>query len=341
MTTAAMAEPGATGTEPSDALTASAFWIAAPGRGELRPVPLASPGPGDARVRALCSGISRGTESLVFLGRVPESQRGAMRCPFQEGEFPAPVKYGYASVGRVESGASDLIGRRVFCLYPHQDRYVVPDDALVLVPDAVPDARAVLAANMETAVNGLWDASPRLGDRIAVVGAGVVGCLVAALAARIPGVRVELVDPDARRASLATALGCTFAEPAQASGEADLVIHASGHPEGLATALGLAGFEAMVLEMSWYGDRSVPVPLGESFHSRRLRLQSSQVGAVATTQRARWTHRRRLMLALDLLADPVFDLLLAGPTPFHDLPSTLDRLAYAPNGELCHVVTYR
>ncbi len=319
---------------------AKAFWTAAPGRGEIRAAPLRAPAQDEVLVRALKSGISRGTESLVFRGLVPASQRAAMRCPFQEGDFPAPVKYGYASVGRVESGPMELQGRRVFCLHPHQDRYVVPADAVTPLPDAVPDARGVLAANMETAVNGLWDAAPRLGDRIAVVGAGVVGCMVAALAARIPGARVELVDTDARRATVAAKLGCTYAAPGQATADADLVIHASGHPDGLVTALGLAGFEATVLEMSWYGDRMVPVPLGEAFHSRRLTLRSSQVGAVATAQRGRWSHRRRMALALDLLVDPVFDSLLTGSSPFEELPATLARLADAPDGALCHVVNY-
>jgi NADPH:quinone reductase-like Zn-dependent oxidoreductase len=319
---------------------ARAFWIVAPGRGELREVALPPLRAGEVRVRALLSGVSRGTESLVFRGRVPASQHGAMRCPFQEGDFPAPVKYGYASVGVVEEGPAALLGRRVFCLHPHQDRYVVPAEAVVPVPDRVPEARAVLAANMETALNGLWDGAPRLGDRIAVVGAGTVGCLVAALAARIPGTRVVLIDIDPGRADLAAALGCGFARPEMAQGVADLVIHASGAPDGLATALRLAGFEATVLEMSWYGDAAVPAPLGEAFHSQRLTLRASQVGAVAAARRARWSHRQRLSLALDLLGDPVFDRLLTGESAFDALPQTMARLAAAPAGALCHVVRY-
>ena len=324
----------------SDAGSARAFWITAPGTGELRRAPLAPPRAGEVLVRAVASGISRGTESLVFMDRVPKSQYQAMRCPFQEGDFPAPVKYGYASVGVVEAGSAALIGKRVFCLHPHQERYVVPADAVAAIPDAVPDARAVLAANMETAVNGLWDAAPRLGDRIAVVGAGVVGALMAALAERLPGTSVELVDIDPARASLAAALGCRFALPQQASGDADLVIHASGSAAGLATALGLSGFEAKVVEMSWYGDASVAAPLGEAFHAKRLVLRSSQVGSVATAQRARWTHRRRLALALDLLADPVFDRLITGESRFDELPQVMARLASAPAGALCHVLRY-
>ena len=291
-------------------------------------------------VSARRSGISRGTESMVFKGLIPPSQWELMRCPFQAGEFPGPLKYGYASVGQIDAGPDHLLGKRVFCLYPHQDAYVVPLDSVTLLPDDVPDARAVLAANMETAINGLWDAAPRLGDRISVVGAGVVGALVAALAARIPGVEIELVDADPGRAAMATTLGCAFALPDDAAGERDIIIHASGHPAGLQTALRLAGFEATVLEMSWYGAQMVPVPLGEAFHSRRLTLRSSQVGAVAAAQRARWDFKRRMKLAVSLLADPVFDALLTGQSSLDELPATLARLAHHPDGTLCHTIVY-
>jgi threonine dehydrogenase-like Zn-dependent dehydrogenase len=319
---------------------ARAFWVVAPGRGELRDETLPARNADDVLVRAVASGISRGTESVVFMGRVPESQYGAMRCPFQAGDFPVPVKYGYASVGIIEAGPAALLGQRVFALHPHQDRYVVPADAVVPLPEAVPERRAVLAANMETAVNALWDGAPRIGDRIAVVGAGTVGCLAAALAARLPGTAVELIDIDPARAALATALGCRFAAPQDASGEADLVIHASGSAAGLGTALALAGFEATVLELSWYGNAAVPAPLGEAFHSKRLTLRSSQVGAVAAARRARWSHRRRLALALDLLRDPVFDRLLSGECAFADLPATMAMLATNPAGALCQTVRY-
>ncbi len=311
-----------------------AFWVAAPGQGEIRTAPSRLAETDEIVVTARASAISRGTEALVFEGRVPESQFDEMRCPFQEGDFPAPVKYGYASVGD-----GDGIGR-VFCLHPHQDRYVVPAQAVIPVPDDVPDRRAVLAANMETTVNALWDAGPRVGDRIAIVGAGVVGCLFAALAARIPGTRVALVDINAARAETAARLGVEFAAPAEAAGESDIVVHASGSPAGLETALGLAGFEGLVLELSWYGDSKVPAPLGEAFHSKRLTLKSSQVGAVATSRRARRSRRDRLTLALELLRNPVFDCLITGESPFDALPETLARLARDPGDTLCHVVLY-
>jgi len=317
-----------------------AFWIAAAGRGELRREALPAPSVQEASVRTLFSGVSRGTESLVFGGRVPLSEYERMRAPFQVGQFPAPVKYGYSSVGEVTHGPSDLTGKTVFCLYPHQQRYVVPRDALYLLPERVPAARAVLAANLETAVNGLWDAGAAPGDRIAVIGAGTVGCLSAWLAARIPGCEVELIDLNSHRARIAQALGVRFARPGDATPEADVVLHASGCAEGLSLALRLAGFEATVCELSWYGDQPVTLTLGEAFHARRLTLKSSQVGAVGGTHRARWSLRRRMQFALSLLAEPALDVLINSEGRFEDLPQTLEQLSRAPGDVIMHRVTY-
>lgn len=317
-----------------------ACWVEAPGRAGLRQAALAAPGPGEVLVRALHSGISRGTELLVFRGEVPETEYERMRAPFQEGSFPAPLKYGYASVGVVEQGPHALLGRTVFCLYPHQTRYVVPVEAVHPLPEGLPPARAVLAANMETAVNALWDAAPRVGDRIAVVGAGVVGLLAAWLAGRVPGCEVELIDTNTERREVAERLGLVFASPQRARPDADLVIHASGNAEGLATALRLAAFEATVLEMSWYGRQAVTLPLGEAFHARRLTLRSSQVGHVALAQRARWSHGRRLALALALLRDPALDALMTDAAPFDELPAVLERLAAGAPQTLCHRIDY-
>jgi 2-desacetyl-2-hydroxyethyl bacteriochlorophyllide A dehydrogenase len=319
-------------------LRAHAYWSTGPGTGEIRDEPLRAPGPDDVLVETLYTGISRGTESLVQSGRVPPSEHARMRAPHQAGDFPFPVKYGYQNVGRVVSGPVALVGRVVFCLYPHQTRYVVSAADVTPLPDGVPPARAVLAANLETAINGLWDAQLRLGDRIAVVGGGVVGSLVAWLAARVPGCSVELVDVEPARARLAAALGVAFARPEAARADADLVIHASGAPAGLATALSLAGPEATIVELSWYGDRAVEVPLGSAFHSRRLTIRSSQVGGIPPAQQARWTHRRRLTLALSLLTDPALDTLIDGECAFAELPAALPRLAGA--SALCRRVRY-
>jgi NADPH:quinone reductase-like Zn-dependent oxidoreductase len=320
--------------------TAHAFWLRSPGHGEILPVEVKAPAEGEVLVRTVYTGISRGTEGLVFRGEVPESQRAAMRAPFQDGDFPGPVKYGYLNVGVVEDGPADLAGRTVFCLYPHQTRYVVPAEAVVPLPSVVPAERAVLGGLMETAVNALWDAAPLVGDRVAVVGAGAVGSCVAALLARIPGTEVELVDVDASREELATRLGVRFALPAEATDGRDLVVHTSATSAGLARSLELAAPEATVLELSWYGTRVVEVPLGEVFHPRRLTVRSSQVGSVAPARRDRRTHADRLALALDLLADPALDALVTGECAFEELPHVLPRLARGELPGLCHRVRY-
>ncbi|MGA5898441.1 zinc-dependent alcohol dehydrogenase [Streptomyces venetus] len=319
--------------------TARSFWVDSPGRGGIRDVVLPEPGEGEVLVRSLYSGVSRGTETLVFRGGVPVSQHTAMRAPFQEGDFPGPVKYGYLNVGVVEEGPEALAGRTVFCLYPHQTRYVVPASAVTPVPDAVPAERAVLAGTVETAVNALWDAAPLVGDRIAVVGGGMVGCSVAALLARFPGVRVQLVDADPSRALVAEALGVGFATPDDARGDCDLVVHASATEQGLARSLELLTAEGTVLELSWYGDRQVSVPLGEAFHSRRLVIRSSQVGTVSPARPHR-TYADRLAVALDLLADPALDTLVTGESAFEDLPDVLPKLASGEIPALCHRIRY-
>jgi len=326
--------------------TARAFWIRGPGEGEIRATELPPRQPHQVTVRTLFSGVSRGTESLVFQGRVPASQHEAMRAPFQEGDFPGPLTYGYASVGDVveapdtEAGRH-LLGRTVFCLYPHQDVYRVPLEAVRAVPDAVPAGRAVLAANLETAVNACWDAGPQVGDQVVVVGGGVVGLLSAWLCGRVPGTRVRVVDPVPAREAVAEALGLAWSPALPEGTEADLVIHASGTEEGLASALAAAGKEATVLELSWFGDRRVSLPLGEGFHARRLTLRSSQVGTISPGRAPRWDHARRLELALELLADPALDALVSGESAFEELPTTMERLAEGGPDVLCHRVRYR
>lgn len=319
--------------------TARAFWTIGPGQGALREQALPKPGPGEVRVRTLASGISRGTESLVWRGAVPAALAETMRVPFQEGAFPFPVKYGYCAVGVVEAGEPALLGSRVFVLHPHQDRFVVPSSWATPLPDTLPTSRAVLAANMETALNVAWDAAPLLGERILVIGAGVVGLLSVFLLGRIPGTVVTLVDRDPARAALAARFGVRFALPEDAPSEQELVVHASGSEAGLRLALDRAGFEARILEASWYGDREIALPLGGPFHPKRLRLVSTQVGSVAGAMRGRRSHAERMALALELLQDDRLDALLDGPTRFADLAEAMPRLL-AATGPLCHVVVY-
>ena len=309
-------------------------------RAVLRPLEISAPASGEALVRTLWSGLSRGTERLVFEGRIPIDERDRMRAPLQEGDFPFPVKYGYCAVGVVEEGPGDLVGRNVFCLHPHQDRFTAPVSMLTPLPQGLPARRAVLAANMETALNGVWDSGVGPGARVVVIGGGVVGLLVGALVAQIPGVEATLVDIDPARAETARILGCSFSKPLDAPGDADVVFHASASASGLSCALACAGDEATVVEMSWYGSDAVAAPLGLAFHSRRLKLISSQVGRISPAWRPRWDYRRRLEKALALLDDARFDALITEEVGFGGLPDNLPRLLAPGAPGLCTAVRY-
>ena len=320
---------------------ARAIWYAGKGVVELRAAPLAPPRPGEARVRTLFSGISRGTERLVLHGAVGETEWERMRAPSQEGDFPFPVKYGYCATGVVEAGPKELRGRTVFCLHPHQDYFNAPTASLVPVPEAVPARRATLSANMETALNALWDSGCGPCSRIVVVGAGVVGLLVTALAARLPGAEVTTLDVDATRKPIVEALGARFADPKRAPGDADIAFHASASGEGLNTAINCVGLEGTIVELSWYGDKGVEVKLGGPFHSRRLRILSSQVGHVAAGRRMRWSGSRRAAAAMELLAQPALDRLVEKEIAFADAERELPRILAPGAGGLAPVIRYR
>lgn len=319
---------------------ARALWLRPPNDSAIVEQALPEREPGALRIRTCYSAVSRGTETLVYQGRVPPSEYARMRAPFQAGELPGPVKHGYANVGVVEYGPPAWLGRMVFCLYPHQTCYDIAPAAVIPLPEDVPPERAILAANMETAINALWDARPGVGDRITVIGAGVLGSLTAALAASLAGTRVELVDIDPRKQFLGAALGVEFRGPDSASDQRDLVIHASASESGLALALRLAGFEATVLEMSWYGTQQTRIALGGAFHSQRLTLRATQVGAVAPSHRSRWDPKRRLGLAVSLLADSRFEALINADDAFDALPRVMARLARADDATLCQRIHY-
>ncbi|WP_427134080.1 dehydrogenase [Pseudarthrobacter sp. S9] len=320
--------------------TATAYWTVGPGKGELRREDLPAPGPGEALVRTLYSGISKGTELVVHNDRVPECVAEAMAAPNQDGAFPYPVKFGYLTVGIVEAGPENWTGKTVFCLYPHQDRFIVPVESLTVVPAGVPARRAVLTGTVETAVNGLWEAGPRLGDRVAVIGAGLVGGMVAKLLSAFPLGRLQLIDVDSAKRAFAETLGVDFSHPDDALPDCDIVIHCSASQEGLKRSLQLAGDEGDVIEMSWYADRNVTLPLGEDFHARRLSIRASQVGVVARARRHRRTNADRLELAVSLLRDPGFDVFLTGSSTFAELPDAVQRLSDGTLDALCHVIEY-
>lgn len=319
---------------------ARAVWYVRKGEVELKAAPLSPPGPNEALVRTLYSGISRGTERLVLNGGISAAERDRMRAPLQEGAFPFPVKYGYCAVGVVEDGPGELVGRTVFCLHPHQDHFVAPAAMLVPVPESVPPRRATLAANMETALNALWDSAAGPADRIVVVGAGVVGLLVAGLSAKLPRADVTLVDVQPERAELARRLGLRFTSPDAIPADADVVFHTSATADGLNAAIAAAGLEATVVEMSWYGDTLVSADLGGAFHSRRLKLISSQVGQVSPSRRPRWDYRRRLEAALGLLQEPALDALVTDEIAFEDAPKALPAALASNARGLAPVIRY-
>jgi NADPH:quinone reductase-like Zn-dependent oxidoreductase len=306
---------------------ARSLWYVRSGVAEIRTTSLSVPSDGFALVRTQFTRISRGTERLVLSGEVPDAEKVRMRAPLQEGTFPFPVKYGYCAVGVVEAGPAGMVGRTVFCLHPHQDQFLAPLAMLVPVPDDIPARRATLAANMETALNAVWDSGAGPADRIVIVGAGIVGLMVTALVARIPGADVTVIDIAEDRRGLVERFGAKFATAQSAdTAGADVVFHTSVSAAGLNVAIASAGLEGTIVEMSWYGDREVPARLGGAFHSQRLKLVSSQVGQISAGHRPRWTYRRRMEAALGLLADERLDALVADEIAFADAPTELPRI---------------
>ncbi|MCF6368016.1 zinc-dependent alcohol dehydrogenase [Rhizobium halophilum] len=318
---------------------ATALWIESAGHCALRQEELPQRLSGEVRVRALFSGVSRGTEALVFYGQVPETEFDRMRGPHQMGEMSFPVKYGYAVIGLVEEGPEALVGKKIFCLHPHQDQFCVPVEEVQVLPDNLPSDRAVLAANMETALNIVWDAGVLPGDRVAVFGAGVVGLLVAYVTSRVPATETVICDTAPTRADVAKALGITFCSPSDVPEDCDILINASASPAALQNALSHAGFEARIVEASWYGDKIVELPLGRAFHAKRLSIISSQVGAVAAVRRARWSFGRRMGKALQLLGDERLDNLISGETSFASIPDVYGSILGSPK-TLCHRIRY-
>ena len=319
---------------------ATALWHMAPGTIHAQIDTLLPVREGEVRVQTHYSAISRGTERLVSLGAVPESEWQTMRAPFQSGEFPFPVKYGYSTAGQVKEGPEGLIGKSVFCLFPHQDHFIVPVEAVVPIPEHIPLRRATMAGNMETALNAVWDSGLSAGDRVAVVGAGIVGLLTGFLCAQMPGAEVSILDVNPDRVALGCEMGLNICLPDAAPNNCDVVFHTSVNEAGLATAIGCAGVESTIVEMSWYGDKSVNVGLGGAVHSKRLRFISSQVGMVSTQHRARWTYRRRLEKAVSLLDNEALDLLVRKDVNFTDAPGLLPAILDASNTDLPPLIKY-
>lgn len=320
-------------------MKALSLWYTGPQTAEIREGELTAPEAGQVQVRARYGSLSRGTETLIFNHEVPPHEYERMRAPFQWGTLPEPVSYGYINVGEIEAGDERRLGETVFCLHPHHDRFVIPGTAAITIPSGIPAERCILAANAETALNAVWDGQIQIGHRVQVVGAGVVGCLVAHLASRIPGVDVEVVDSNPARAPIAERLGARFRLADSAGSGFDVIFECSGAPPALAATLPRLRTEGSIVVVSWYGDQPVSLPLGADFHSRRLTLKSSQVGQVANAMR-HISHRERLQLALGLLNDPSLDCLVTERIPFRKLPELLPSLLGRNYAGICTRIEY-
>lgn len=311
---------------------ARALWLDAPGRAVLRDTELPPLAEGWSRLQAIASAISPGTERLVATGRVPAEVAETMRCPYMEGAFPFPVKYGYSLVGRLDDG------RIAHVLHPHQEVAHVRTADLRIVPDDVPPERATLAANLETAVTALWDARIAPGERALVIGFGIVGSVVARLLTRVAGVEVDVLEPDATKRGLAQRMG--FHAIAEPGSDYDIAFGASGAPEEVQIALDAIGAEGRVVALSWLGTREVRLQLGGTFHSGRKQLISSQVSHIPPHMRARWDYARRTRLVFALLRDPIFDEHITRAVAFDELPRFYEELCAGGAGGLSIAVRY-
>jgi 2-desacetyl-2-hydroxyethyl bacteriochlorophyllide A dehydrogenase len=321
-------------------VSARELWFTAPGRVELREGAAVSVQEGQVRVRGLRSGVSQGTELLLFKGEGPTPFDPSLDTP---GTPTYPRRYGYAWVGEVtESRAAAVqVGTRIFGLLPHGDEHVVHAARLRALPDDVPAERAVLAANLETALNVVWDAGVALGDEVVVLGGGVVGSLVGHVA-RLGGAQARVLEPSEPRRRAAQRLGLDAVSPESAGSKlADIVVEASGNPAALDQAISLAREEGVVAVASFYGERVAAVRLGSEFHRRRLSLKASQVSRLPPSRAPGWSFERRFGLVARLLADSRLDALLERPLPFAEAPAWYAHLAEAPGQHLQSIFSYR
>lgn len=300
-------------------------------------------------IETLYSGISRGTESLVYHGKVPISEANRMRCPHQTGDFTYPVSYGYACVGKVIETQSDVSQIKkddiVFVLHPHQDIFCVPEEACNLVPATLTPSRAVLSANMETALNAVWDAEISGTSNHMVIGAGVVGLLTAFVLKSLSGHSPILIDINTAKKPIAEKLGLAFHTPDEIAqknlAEMERLFNTSASEKGLQLAIEQSGFEAKILEMSWYGDKAVNLRLGGEFHSKRLQIISSQVGHIAPAKRETHGYSDRMQEAMKLLSDDKLDALLEPEIMFEALPDHLHDIFNKNSSALCQLVKYK
>lgn len=318
----------------------TALWHLSETHSEIRQIPSVLFLEGYCEIKALYSLISTGTERLVASGKVPEELHASMQVPYMEGSFSLPVKYGYSLVGEVVDGPENLKRKIVHLLHPHQDYCVVLAEDVFVIPREIPSQRAILASNLETALNALWDSGVSAGDKVMVAGFGIIGSLVVRLLTLMPAVQVMVIDTDPNRKKLAETMGFSTAHAEELDADFDLAFHCSGHETGLQTCIDKAGPEGKVIEMSWYGNKPVTLNLGGTFHSQRKSIISSQVSSLPASKQARWNFYRRKQVVFELLKNPAFDQHIAATIAFQELPALFEKIRKGQTDALSYGVSY-
>lgn len=321
-------------------LSAESFWIRKKNNSFIKKHSISIPQNNEVLVKTIYSGISYGTEKIVYSGNVPKSQRSLMRCPYQEGEFGSNVKYGYMNVGKVMNGPSKLVNRYVYTLYPHQTQYVLPLEELTFIPKLIPIKRCLLTANMETAINAMWDTLPTCGDKILIIGAGIVGFLMAYILMTIIGIEILLIDTDKEKSKIAKIFGIKFSCSIPKSYNANIIYECSGNPSVIDILSSHVNDETVICIMSWYGNSVSNINFGNEFFSKRTKILFSQVAKVSHNRDKYWNNKKRKDLAISLLNDDKLDNLIEKDMiSFHDLPEFFSNTA-RHNKFFCKVIDY-
>ena len=276
------------------------YWIDKKNKGYFKFGEISSINSNEIVVKTLFSGISYGTEKLVYSGKVPKSQRNLMKCPYQEGDFGNDIKYGYINVGKVVDGDKSYLGNNIFSLYPHQDFYKIPSNEALIIPNKIPLSRCLLIPNLETAINAVWDTLPSAGDRILVIGAGIVGLLTAYLINKIPGVNLFIVDKDPSKRKITKKLGINFLDAIPKKFDARFIYECTGDHRILNSLKNNITVNSTICVLSWYGDKKSDIALGENFFSKRAKLIMSQVSKISPA-RYDLNNQDRRKIALDIL----------------------------------------
>ena len=321
-----------------DNYTAQSFWVNKK-RGSIKKELLnQSLGNDELLVKAYYSGISYGTEKIVHDSQVPANQYEFMRAPHQVGEFNKEVKYGYLSVGKVVVGPKSMMNKMVYTMFPHQSMYILKSSLATLIPSHIPYKRALLTANMETAINAMWDSQPSIGDNTYVIGAGIVGILMAYVLSSTFGIKVTVIDNNASKKKLCKFFNIDFENNINCIKDPDIIFECSGNASVLSDLINNSTLETKICILSWYGKQQSKIKMGENCFSRRLEIIFSQVGNITPIQSKKWDNLSRRALALKLLDNKKLDSLIdKQEIKLKELPNFFKK---GNTNGLCKVVKY-